>query len=91
MDALQAPDLPFSAQTLSPEALRSNIAAYRASAQAAGRVLQSLLLLVSYLSDVQVLGTHSLPQQELNHLTMDVAPQVRMHNTHTLSPQQQFS
>lgn len=76
IDVLQTPDLPFEAQDLSSEGLRSNIGAYRASLQAASRVLQSLLLLIAYLKDVQVLGTQNLSQQELSQLDQEVAPQV---------------
>lgn len=75
-DVLQPPSLPFEASSLSTEALRCNLAAYRASAQAASRVLQSLLLLISYLCDMQVLGTTSSAQEEMSNLASVTAPQV---------------
>ena len=91
MDVLQTPDLPFSGQMLSSGALRSNVAAYRASVQAASRALQSLLVLIAYLVDVQMLGTQSLPQQKLSQLAHEVAPQVMSQEIYLISSLQKIS
>lgn len=79
LDILNPPEdtFPPNLTTTSFAESRTALASFRAAAQAAGSMLQSVLLLIALLSNMRIVAGKPLPEQSLQYLEQEFALQVQ--------------